>query len=88
MRDMVDGKTGSANESSSEGPPRYFKSIRFAVPGTADDVKNPRALPAKDSWIALDPGTEFELNAKTQGRVAGECSKFSSCQRELPCSVF
>jgi hypothetical protein len=48
MRDMVDGKAGSANESSSEGTPRYLKSIRFAAPGTADNVKNLRALPAKD----------------------------------------
>lgn len=84
MRDMVDDDAVSADKSGVEVPPRYFKSIRLAMPGTLDDVKNSRALPARDSWIALDPGTEFELNAKTQEEWLANVQKF----RRVPCCVF
>ena len=55
-----------SDQSNAKKIPEYFESIRLATPGTADDIRNPGALPPKDSWIELDPGTEFELNAKSQ----------------------
>ena len=65
-----------SEESNAKQIPQHFESIRLATPGTTNDIRNPGALPPKDSWIELDPGTEFELNAKTQEEWLTKVQKF------------
>jgi hypothetical protein len=71
---MQDDKLVAGDENSDV--PQFFKRIRIATPGSPQDLKNPGALPPKDSWVVLDPGTEFELNAKTQEEWLAKVKKF------------
>lgn len=63
---MEKDNPASIAKTNAEGIPRFFKSIRLAAPGEPSDIRYPEALPPKDSWIVLDPGTEFELDAKAE----------------------
>jgi|ERR1051325_257332 hypothetical protein len=73
---MEDDDSQAITDGDAEKIPQFVKSIRIATPGSPDNVENPGALPPKDSWIALEPGGEFELNAKTQQEWLTKVEKF------------
>jgi hypothetical protein len=56
--------------------PQFVKSIHVATPGTPDDLQDKEALPPMDSWIALDPGSELEFDAKVQQQWLNQARRF------------